>query len=141
VTLATNGQGRIDLSPAGGIYQSHTTVSATATPAPGQVFTGWSGSASGTNGVGSTFSFSAIWAVTAWQLPDPLPPSFEDSGCVSARKSRNFRDGQDQIGGVDAVVRLEFIAGWVRAPGTHVFAHGRAGCHSHHILWPFHHGP
>ena len=47
VTLATNGSGAIDLSPSGGSYTSNTVVTATATPAAGWVFTGWSGAASG----------------------------------------------------------------------------------------------
>ncbi len=46
VTLATNGQGTIALNPPGGSYQSNSIVTATATPADGWVFTGWSG---GTN--------------------------------------------------------------------------------------------
>ena len=46
LTLATNGQGTIALNPAGGSYLSNTVVTATATPADGWVFTGWTG---GTN--------------------------------------------------------------------------------------------
>ncbi len=46
LTLVTNGQGTIALSPTGGIYLSNTVVTATATPATGWVFSGWSG---GTN--------------------------------------------------------------------------------------------
>ena len=46
LTLATNGQGMIALNPPGGSYQSNTVVTATATPADGWVFTGWTG---GTN--------------------------------------------------------------------------------------------
>ena len=49
LTLVTNGSGTIDLSPAGGSYASNTTVTATATPATGWVFTGWSGAATGNN--------------------------------------------------------------------------------------------
>lgn len=46
-TLATNtvGQGSISLNPAGGTYADGTTVSATATPAAGWQFSGWSGDA------------------------------------------------------------------------------------------------
>jgi len=44
LTLVTNGQGAVMLSPSGGIYNSNTTVVATAAPATGWVFTGWSGS-------------------------------------------------------------------------------------------------
>jgi hypothetical protein len=47
LTLATNGQGGIGLSPAGPNYASNTLVTATATPASGWVFTGWTGSAAG----------------------------------------------------------------------------------------------
>jgi uncharacterized repeat protein (TIGR02543 family) len=45
-TTATNGS--IALSPAGGTYDSNTTVTATATPATGYVFSGWSGACTGT---------------------------------------------------------------------------------------------
>jgi hypothetical protein len=50
LTLATNGQGTIALnpSPSGGAYFSNTLVTATATPAAGWVFAGWSGITSGT---------------------------------------------------------------------------------------------
>ena len=47
LTLATNGQGAIDLNPPGGSYPSNTLVTVSADPMPGWVFTGWSG---GTNG-------------------------------------------------------------------------------------------
>ena len=47
LALATNGQGSIALNPSGGTYFSNTLVTATATPAPGWVFTGWSGITSG----------------------------------------------------------------------------------------------
>jgi len=43
LTLVTNGQGTIALSPTGSSYLSNTVVTATATPAAGWVFTGWSG--------------------------------------------------------------------------------------------------
>jgi hypothetical protein len=46
VTLVTNGQGTIALRPPGGSYLSNSVVTATATPAVGWVFAGWSG---GTN--------------------------------------------------------------------------------------------
>jgi len=49
LTLATNGQGSITLSPTGGSYYSNTVVAATATPATGWVFAGWTGNASGTS--------------------------------------------------------------------------------------------
>jgi hypothetical protein len=48
LALATNGQGTIALNPSGGSYYSNTLVTATATPAPGWVFAGWSGITSGT---------------------------------------------------------------------------------------------
>ena len=48
ITLVTNGSGTIALSPPGGSYASNTTVTATATPATGWVFTGWSNAATGT---------------------------------------------------------------------------------------------
>ena len=43
VTLVTNGQGTIALSPPGGSYLSNSVVTATATPAAGWVFAGWTG--------------------------------------------------------------------------------------------------
>ena len=42
LTLTTNGQGTIALDPVGGSYASNSVVTATATPAAGWVFTGWS---------------------------------------------------------------------------------------------------
>ena len=47
VTVVTNGSGSIALNPPGGSYASNTTVTATATPSAGWVFTGWSGAATG----------------------------------------------------------------------------------------------
>ncbi|GAA0890459.1 glycoside hydrolase family 9 protein [Fulvivirga kasyanovii] len=49
-TLSTsiNGQGSIQLSPAGGVYDANTEVTLTALPVAGYVFTGWSGDLSGT---------------------------------------------------------------------------------------------
>lgn len=44
LTLATNGQGTINLIPSGGSYLSNFVVTVTATPATGWVFTSWSGS-------------------------------------------------------------------------------------------------
>ena len=48
LTLVTNGSGTIALSPPGGSYASNTTITATATPATGWVFAGWSNAATGT---------------------------------------------------------------------------------------------
>ncbi|UII33031.1 glycoside hydrolase family 9 protein [Fulvivirga ulvae] len=49
-TLSTsiNGQGSIQLSPAGGVYNANTEVTLTAVPGTGYIFTGWSGDLSGT---------------------------------------------------------------------------------------------
>jgi hypothetical protein len=47
LTLTTNGQGFITLDPTGGLYYSNETVTATATPATGWVFAGWSGATNG----------------------------------------------------------------------------------------------
>ena len=47
LSLVTNGQGTIALNPPGESYYSNTTVTATATPAAGWLFTGWSGAATG----------------------------------------------------------------------------------------------
>ena len=48
LTTNTTGNGSVSLNPAGGTYSSGTTVAATATPAAGWQFTGWSGAATGT---------------------------------------------------------------------------------------------
>ena len=47
VSLATNGQGTIALNPGASSYYSNSTVTATATPAAGWVFAGWSGALTG----------------------------------------------------------------------------------------------
>ncbi len=49
VTLVTNGQGTIALNPSATSYVSNTLVTATATPAAGWVFVGWSGVLATTN--------------------------------------------------------------------------------------------
>jgi uncharacterized repeat protein (TIGR02543 family) len=49
VALVTNGQGTIGLNPPGGSYFSNATITATATPAAGWVFTGWSGAMTSTS--------------------------------------------------------------------------------------------
>jgi hypothetical protein len=49
LSLVTNGQGTIVLNPPGGSYYSNTTVTVTATPASGWLFTGWSGASTSTN--------------------------------------------------------------------------------------------
>ncbi len=47
LTTAVNGQGSVSALPTKGVYLSNDVVSVTATPAPGWVFTGWSGDLSG----------------------------------------------------------------------------------------------
>jgi Divergent InlB B-repeat domain/Immunoglobulin domain len=70
LTLATNGQGTITLSPAGGVYASNTAVTVTATPAAGWVFIAWSGDATGAaNPVSVTMSRNLSLAATFAQLP------------------------------------------------------------------------
>jgi uncharacterized repeat protein (TIGR02543 family) len=70
LTLATNGQGTIALSPDGGVYASNTVVTVTATPAAGWVFTAWSGDATGAaNPVSVTMSHNLSLTATFAQLP------------------------------------------------------------------------
>ncbi|HTH47454.1 MAG TPA: hypothetical protein VMB21_08090 [Candidatus Limnocylindria bacterium] len=47
LTTAASGQGTVSVLPAKSVYLSNDVVSVTATPAPGWVFTGWSGDLSG----------------------------------------------------------------------------------------------
>ncbi len=55
LTLTTNGQGSIGVSPAGTSFSSNSVVTATATPAAGWVFAGWSGA---TNSLVTPLSFA-----------------------------------------------------------------------------------
>ena len=48
VTVSPSTGGSVSLSPSGGVYLSGTTVTATATPASGYAFSGWSGALGGT---------------------------------------------------------------------------------------------
>lgn len=65
-TLSTtiNGQGSIQLSPAGGVYDENTEVTLTATPDAGYLFSGWSGDLSGSANP-ATLIMSGNKAVTA----------------------------------------------------------------------------
>jgi hypothetical protein len=76
LTLITNGQGSILLSPAGGNYPSNTMVTATATPNSGWVFTGWSGNASGSaNPLSVTMTTNLLLTGNFAQLPAfDVPP-------------------------------------------------------------------
>jgi len=47
LTTTVSGSGTVTLDPAGGVYDSLTTVTLTATPDPGYVFSGWSGDLTG----------------------------------------------------------------------------------------------
>ncbi len=70
LTLATNGQGAIDLNPAGGSYLSNTVVTATATPSAGWVFTAWSGATNGSfNPVSLTLNTNLSLTGAFAQLP------------------------------------------------------------------------
>ena len=70
LTLTTNGQGTIDLSPSGGSYYSNTVVTATATPAAGWVFAGWSGATNdSSNPVSLTLNGNNALTGTFAQLP------------------------------------------------------------------------
>ena len=70
LALITNGQGTISLSQPGGSYSSNTVVIATATPASGWVFTGWSGATNtSVNPVSLTLNASATLTGNFAQLP------------------------------------------------------------------------
>lgn len=70
LTLVTNGQGTIALSPAGGSYLSNTVVTVTATPATGWVFTSWSGGTNtSANPVALTLQTNVALTGTFAQLP------------------------------------------------------------------------
>ena len=78
ITLTTNGSGGIGLNPPGGSYLSNTMVTATATPAAGWVFTGWSGATTATtNPVSFPVDASGTLTGTLAQLPafDTQPAS------------------------------------------------------------------
>lgn len=82
LTLVTNGQGTISLSPTGGVYAGNTTVTVTATPASGWVFTGWSGGASGSaNPLSVTITNNLSLTGNFAQLPafDVLPQNLTNS--------------------------------------------------------------
>jgi hypothetical protein len=88
LTLATNGQGTISLSPTGGVYVTNTIVTATATPAAGWVFTSWSGSTNGNaNPLSITMNTNNSLTGTFAQLPafDVQPQNITNStgGTVS----------------------------------------------------------
>ena len=82
LTLTTNGQGSIGLSPSGGSYYGNTLVTATATPAGGWVFTGWSGATNDTmSPVSLTLDSSLALTGTFAELPafDVEPPSLTNA--------------------------------------------------------------
>ncbi|HEX7653108.1 MAG TPA: hypothetical protein VF607_06355, partial [Verrucomicrobiae bacterium] len=70
LALLTNGQGKIDLSPAGGSYASNSTVTATATPTAGWTFAGWSGAVN-TNANPVTLTINANYALMATFVSPP----------------------------------------------------------------------
>jgi hypothetical protein len=73
LTLTTNGQGGISLSPPGFNYPSNTVVTATATPASGWIFTSWSGSTNtSANPVSVTMNANSSLTATFVQ-----PPAFD----------------------------------------------------------------
>jgi hypothetical protein len=70
LTLVTNGQGTIALNPPGGSYLSNTVVAATATPAAGWVFAGWTGGTNtSANPVALTMNGNSSLTGTFAQLP------------------------------------------------------------------------
>lgn len=87
LTLVTNGQGTISLSPAGGVYASNTPVTVTATPAGGWVFTGWSGDANGNaNPLSVAMTNNLLLTGNFAQLPafDVLPQNQTNSAGSTA---------------------------------------------------------
>ena len=93
VTLVTNGQGTLVISPAQDLYVSNTVVTATASPANGWGFAGWSGSET-TNGLSISFpvngamnltgTFLPVWQITATQ---------SGQGNVAATPNGPYLDG------------------------------------------------
>ena len=70
LTTSTTGQGSVALSPSGGTYNEGTSVNATASPAAGWQFTGWSGAATGTaNPVSITMNANKTLTATFTQVP------------------------------------------------------------------------
>jgi uncharacterized repeat protein (TIGR02543 family) len=64
LTANTVGSGSVDLNPAGGVYNSGTVVTLTATPAAGFQFSGWSGDLTGSTNP-ATLTMNANKSVTA----------------------------------------------------------------------------
>jgi hypothetical protein len=82
LTLVTNGQGNISLSPTGGVYDTNTVVTVTATPAAGWVFDSWSGGASGSaNPLSVNMTNNLLLTGNFAQLPafDVLPQNQTNS--------------------------------------------------------------
>ncbi|MBN2166861.1 MAG: carbohydrate-binding protein [Marinilabiliaceae bacterium] len=74
-TLTTSVNGSGSVSPSNGTYDAGSTVTITATPANGYLFTGWSGSASGTSNpltltINSDISVTAIFTQSTTPVPD-----------------------------------------------------------------------
>lgn len=80
-TLTTNtvGSGSITLDPPGGIYLSGTTAGVTAVPAPGYLFTGWTGALTGSANPTSLL-MDDNKSVTAVFEVDPLAGAIWDGG-------------------------------------------------------------
>jgi len=75
LNVSSNGLGTVSLTPAGGVYASNSTVTASALPATGWIFVNWSGDASGsTNSIAITMNSNM--GVTA---NFAQPPSIEQS--------------------------------------------------------------
>ncbi|MCB0296870.1 MAG: hypothetical protein KDG51_16885, partial [Calditrichaeota bacterium] len=68
LNITTTGSGSVDLNPAGGSYNTVTTVTLTAIPDPGYTFVGWSGDLSGTLNP-ETLYMDRDYAVTANFIP------------------------------------------------------------------------
>lgn len=72
VTVNVNGAGNIALSPPGGLYFNGTMVTLVATPAPGYVFSGYSGGFKGWKNI-EALSVNGNKILTATFTPQPVP--------------------------------------------------------------------
>ena len=104
LTTNTTGSGSISLSPAGGTYNSGTVVSATAVPAAGWQFTGWSGAATGTtNPTNITMNANKTLTATFTQGP-PAGGGYQyyRFTCTATNDNQMFMNGVDIMVGTTA---------------------------------------
>ncbi len=67
--VGTSGSGNVNIDPPGGTYTEGTSITLTATPTPGNVFTGWTGDLTGSANP-LTFTIHSNTAVTAHLAPE-----------------------------------------------------------------------